>query len=254
MQRVLILMSLICFSCQTPLPNLPVPAQNNPQTSLQNGIQLSLPFAAYKEAYQGFYPNDQFEFQVLDTSPVQADKTPLPIFKKQLKLGDLEDTLQFNLPLQAGRKYRYALNLHSQAMGCGGPILDGEFEVTASENHYTFESQDLEVISDLPEGGSLVDSRPLSGFVKNKLGQALAGIEVQLENPGSGLATKIETNQKGWFVWGKAPLSTEVKITVTPKQGAPLVLSHVLRRRDDKGALRGVCDPSLNQLEIILPE
>lgn len=232
-------------ACQTALPNTPVQSPT-PVASAASGLTLSLPLGAYKQAYQGFYPDDQLRFRVFEKS------TEAPqVFEQPLDPRALPETLRLFLPLQTGQRYRFELQLNSRQMACAGPILDGELLLRAGQTHQTWESPALEVSSERPADGSSPDRRPLSGWVRNAQGQPMEGVAVKLMLPASAQTTT--TDARGWFVWGQVPLGVTIQVSITPPKGTPQTQTLVLRRRDDSGALRGICDPSLNQLEFVVP-
>ena len=253
---------LACFSILlacTPsngLPNLPVPhqAKSVGESSPLASVQLQFPFQQYKTAYMGFYPDDRLLFQIytFKTSPADSQLSN-PVFEETLNPQQLPDQLRFSVPLQVGQSYYFKLVLTSKQMPCGGNVLDGQIKPTSANQSFVLESPQLEVMSDQPADPAFSDHRPISGFVRNAQGKPVAGVQVQLKNNPTALDKTLNTDQRGYFVWGLSPLGTEVSITVRPAAGASLEQSLVPRRLDDTGAKRGVCDPSLNQVEFKLP-
>lgn len=259
MKPLLLLSLLVVTACGAPnaLPNLPVQPENAAHLSAQASapaVTLHLPFQNYKSAYLGFYPDDQLTFQIYTLTRLsngsQESKT---VFEQKLSPSQLPDQLHFSVPLSLGQTYYFKLLLNSKQMPCGGAVLDGQFTPTPSTQRFEIESPQMEVNSDLPLDGSLSDRRPLSGFVRNAQGLPVVGVEVQLKNSPTGFEQTLTTDQRGYFVWGQSPLGTEVTVTVKPLSGPPVSQGLVPRRLDDTGAKRGVCDPSLNRIEVSLP-
>jgi len=251
------LLSACLSACGNGLPNLPVAAE----TSLlpgpvqnANQVQLNFPFRQYKSAYLGFYPDDQLTFQIYTLTRLSnGSQSATTVFEEKLNPSQLPEQLRFSAPLMPGQTYYFKLVLQSKQMPCGGSVLDGQVKPTSAKQIFEIESPQLEVSSDLPLDGSLTDRRPISGFVRNAQGAAVVGVEVNLKNSPTGFEQTLKTDSRGYFVWGHSPLGTEVTITVRPATGPALVQSLVARRLDDTGAKRGVCDPSLNQVEFSLP-
>ncbi len=247
-----------CLSaCGNALPNLPVAAETGLLSApVQNThqVRLNFPFQQYKSAYLGFYPDDQLTFQIYTLTRLSdGSQSATTVFEEKLNPTQLPEQLRFTAPLMPGQTYHFKLVLQSKQMPCGGSVLDGQVKPTSANQSFEIESPQLEVSSDLPLDGSLIDRRPISGFVRNAQGAAVVGIEVNLKNSPTGFEQTLKTDSRGYFVWGHSPLGTEVTITVRPASGPALVQSLVARRLDDTGAKRGVCDPSLNQVEFSLP-
>jgi len=251
------LLSACLSACGNGLPNLPVPAETGlVSASAQNAnqVQLNFPFQQYKTAYLGFYPDDQLTFQIYTLTRLNnGSQTATTVFEEKLNPSQLPEKLRFSVSLMPGQSYYFKLVLQSKQMPCGGSVLDGQVKPTSANQSFEIESPQLEVSSDLPLDGSLTDRRPISGFVRNAQGAPAVGLEVNLKNSPTGFEQTLKTDNRGYFVWGHSPLGSEVTITVHPASGAPLVQGLVARRLDDTGAKRGVCDPSLNQVEFSLP-
>jgi hypothetical protein len=262
MKRLRFLSSIIFMlgvglnACGAPnaLPNRPVLLENTaPETSSQteNKTLLNFPFQAYKTAYLGFYPDDQLIFQIYK---LRANGSPedLPVFEQKVTPTQLPEQLRFSVPLQIGQNYYYSLTLISKQMPCSGPVLNGQLKPSTPNQSYELESPQLEVNADLRGSVSIDETRPISGFIRNYQGEPVSGVEVQMTNTFIGFEQLLKTDSRGYFVWGTSPLSTEVTITARPTGAEPIVKTLVARRLDDTGAKRGVCDPSLNRLELVL--
>jgi len=253
------LLSASLMACGAPnaLPNLPVPSALGvglAASQTAQAVHLNFPFQQYKTAYLGFYPDDQLNFQIYTLKPLNNGLSEsFTVFEEKLNPSQLPDQLHFAVPLQPGNSYFFKLVLVSKQMPCGGSVLDGQIKPTSANQRFEIESPQLEVNSDLPLDPAFADRRPISGFVRNAQGVPVVGVEVQLKNAPTGFEQTLKTDTRGYFVWGQSPLNTEVTISVLPASGASLTQAFVARRLDDTGAKRGVCDPSLNRVELSLP-